>query len=106
MLVYDRYYTAKPHAVLLTLKKTLICCALAVFSMMYIFVEYEFDVSLSLMALVTAAFSVGFSVLFVFVKKRFAIPAMLFVAVLYLWRNYKDLWKSFSYFVDEAMLLT
>ncbi len=46
VLVYDRYYTAKPHAVLLTLKKTLICCALAVFSMMYIFVEYEFDISL------------------------------------------------------------
>lgn len=106
VLVYDRYYTAKPRAVLLTLKKTLICCALAVFSMMYIFVEYEFDISLPLMALVTAAFSVGFSVLFVFVKKRFAIPAMLFVAGLYLWRNYKELWKSFSYFVDEAMLLT
>lgn len=106
VLVYDRYYTAKPHAVLLTLKKTLICCALAVFSMMYIFVEYEFDISLLLMALVTAAFSVGFSVLFVFVKKRFAIPAMLFVAGLYLWRNYKELWKSFSYFVDEAMMLT
>ncbi len=106
MLVYDRYYTAKPRAVLLTLKKTLVCCALAVFSMMYIFVEYEFETDLALMAAVTAALSVGFSVLFVFVKKRFAIPAMLFVAGLYVWRSYEDLWRTFSYFVDEAMLLT
>lgn len=106
VLVYDRYYTAKPRAVPLTLKKTFICCALAVFSMMYIFVEYEFNVSLPLMALVTASFGVGFSVLFVFVKKRFAIPAMLLAAGLYIWRSGKELWKSFSYFVDEAMLLT
>ncbi|MDE6030163.1 MAG: hypothetical protein K2G32_00890, partial [Oscillospiraceae bacterium] len=106
VLIYDRYYTAKPRAMLLTLKKMLICCALAVFSMMYIFVEYGFDVELPLMALVTAAFSVGFSLLFVFVKKRFAIPAMLFVAGLYVWRSYKELWQTFSYFVDEAMLLT
>lgn len=106
VLIYDRYYTAKPRAVLLTLKKMLICCALAVFSMMYIFVEYGFEVELPLMALVTAAFSVGFSLLFVFVKKRFAIPAMLFVAGLYVWRSYKELWQTFSYFVDEAMLLT
>ncbi len=106
VLVYDRYYTAKPRTVLLTLKKMLICCALAVFSMMYIFAEYEFEVNLTLMAAVTAAFSVGFSVLFVFVKKRFAIPAMLFVAGLYVWRSYEELWRTFSYFVDEAMLLT
>lgn len=106
VLVYDRYYTAKPRAVLLTLKKMLICCALAVFSMMYIFVEYEFEVNLALMAAVTAAFSVGFSVLFVFVRKRFAIPAMVFVAGLYVWRSYEELWRTFSYFVDELMLLT
>lgn len=113
VLVYDRYYTSKPNTVLLTLKKIFICWALSVCAMMYILTEYGFDVKTSLFGfelpfapLITTAFSVGFSLLFVFVRKRIAIPVMLLCLGFYVWQNdYMELWKSFSYFVDEAMLL-
>ncbi len=104
VLIYDRYYRKKPRAVLLALKKMLLCCAVCFCSVMYLQREYEFTVSRVAMAGAAAGFGALFSLIFVFVKKRYALPVMLLATGTYVCLNYEELWKSLSYFVDAAML--
>jgi transglutaminase-like putative cysteine protease len=101
-LIYDRYYSTKPIAADLILKKLLICCGMSVCPMMYLLTEYEFGVSLPFMAAVSALFSAGFLLLFVFVKKRFAVPCLLVLAGFFV---SDELVEKLTYFVDAAMLL-
>ncbi len=104
VLIYDRYYRKKPSPVLLALNKTLLCCALCFCSIMYLMEEYELFVNSAAVAGAAAGFAAAFSLLFVFVKNRYAVPVMLFAAGTYVWLNHEELWKSLSYFVDAAML--
>lgn len=105
VLVYDRFFGAKPSALLLALEKLLLCCAAAVFGMLFILTQYDLPVSLPLMAGVTAGVAAGFSLLFIFVKRRLAVPITLGIVGAVVWFNLESLWERFSYFVDAAMLL-
>lgn len=105
VLVYDRYYNKKPNTALLTLKRILLCCGITVCAMLFLLTEYDLPVDLWAAAGLCLAFSAFFSLVFVFVKKRFAIPVILFVAGMIIWRNFDAFWERFSYFADAAILL-
>ena len=105
ILVFDRYYSRKPISALLAVGRVLFCTCLSVFSMIYIFSQYEMAVSMGHVAAVSGMSSALFSVLFMFVKRRFAIPALILTSVWLVYLNFEDFWQRFSYFVDEAMLL-
>ncbi len=104
VLIYDRYYRKKPHPFLLALEKILLCCALCFCSVMYLMSEYELFPDRVYAACAAAGFGALFSLVFVFVKKRYALPVMLLGAGAYVWLDREDLWESLSYFVDAAML--
>lgn len=105
ILVFDRYYSRKPISALLAVGRVLFCSCLSVFAMIYIFSQYEMAVSLGYIAAVSGISSALLSVLFMFVKRRFAIPALLLTSVWLVYLNLEDFWQRFTYFVDEAMLL-
>lgn len=105
VLVYDRYYCSKPHTPLLVIKKILLGVTFCVFSMLFILSEYGFPVSLLEMSAVCAAACGGFSLLFVFVKKRFAIPAFVLISASVIWYTKEKLLPKLTYFVDACMLL-
>ncbi len=105
ILVFDRYYGKKPIPALLAVGRVLFCALFSAAAMLYIFSQYELSVpqlNVGLYAGITAAL---FSALFIFVKKRYALPALFLVAGALIWLNFEGFWERFSYFVDEAMLL-
>ena len=104
VLVYDRYYNSKPYVLLQSLKKILLCCGITVFSLLFLVTEYGLPVSLGYTALMSGLFSLIISVLFIFVKKRFAISAMAIIAGVVVFFNREELWRKLSYFVDAALL--
>ncbi len=79
VLVYDQYYAKKPRPVLLILERVALCCGLCFFAMMFVLAEYGLKISAVSVGVMSVLFSAGFSLLFVFVKKRLAIPAVLAV---------------------------
>ena len=105
VLVYDRYYCSKPRTPLLVIKRILLTAVFCVCSMLFILMEYGFPVSLPLMAAVSAVSCAGFSALFVFVRKRFAIPVIALAAGLVVWQTFEPLVERLSYFADGCMLL-
>lgn len=105
VLVCDRYYTKKPRAALLILERAALCVLLAVCSMMLILTEYELPVSLPLAAAVCAASAAVLSVVFVFVKKRFALPVLGLLAGLWVYSQFDYVSTRLTYFADAAMLL-
>lgn len=105
VLVCDRYYTKKPRAALLILERTALCVLLAVCPMMFILTEYEMPVSLPFAAAVGAAFAAGLSVVFVFVKKRIALPVLGALAGLWVYSQFDWLSSRILYFADACMLL-
>lgn len=104
VLVFDRYYSTKPRFIAAVLKKILLSCCITVFCMLYIVTEYELPAGLGFAAGVSVFSALFFTVVFAFVKKRFAIPAMLAVCGVIAWRFYELLWEKLSYFADAAML--
>lgn len=105
VLVYDRYYCSKPHTPLLVINRILLAVTYCVCSMLFILSEYGFPVDLPLMAAVCAAVCGGLSALFVFVKKRYAIPALILTAGVIVWQTFEPLVQRLSYFADGCMLL-
>ena len=105
VLVYDRYYCSRPNTPLLIIKRILLAAAFCACSMLFILTEYRFPVSLPVMGAVCGGSCAFFSVLFVFVKKRFAIPAVLFSTALAVWLNFGALWEKLTYYADACMLL-
>lgn len=105
VLVYDRYYCSKPHTPLLVIKRIVLTAVFCVCSMIYLLTEYSFPVNLPVMAAVCAAACVFFSVLFVFVKKRFAIPVFFLITGVVVWQTFEPLVQKLSYFADACMLL-
>ncbi len=79
VLVYDQYYAKKPRPGLLILERVALCCGLCLCAMMFVLAEYGFQISPVSVGVMSVLFSAGFSLLFVFVKKRLAIPAVLAV---------------------------
>jgi len=105
ILVFDRYYSRKPKAFALIIQRILFCSALSAVSMLYIFSQFEMQISLFFVGGITALFTALLSVLFVFLGRRYVIPALVLIFAPIIYFNFDDFWLRFSYFVDEAMLL-
>ena len=105
ILVFDRYYSRKPKAFALILQRILFCSVLSAASMLYIFSQYELPISLFFVGGITALCTALLSALFVFVGRRYVIPALgiIFAPIIYF--NFDAFWLRFSYFVDAAMML-
>lgn len=103
-LVFDRFYGERPNAALVIFERILMAAAIAFLGMGYVFSQYDLPVNKTAMAFVSAGVAVAFSLLFTVVKKRAAIPVMIFVSgILILWR-FNAFWRKFSYFVDAVVL--
>lgn len=105
VLVYDRYYCTKPNTPLLVIKRILLAAAFCVCSMVFLLGQYRLPVSVPAMAAVCAASCIGFSVLFIFVKKRYVLPALFLTAGLIAWWNLEPLLERLSYFADACIML-
>lgn len=105
VLVYDQYYSSKPRAVLLVLGRILLCCSIVLCSMMFLLAEYDLPLSAASVAVQSLAFSAGFSLLFVFVKKRFAIPAVVGLGLVAAAFVHEQLFEKLSYFSDAMWLV-
>lgn len=105
VLVYDRFYGAKPKILLQALKKLLLCCSIAIFGMLYILTEYDLPVSLQLMAGVTAGSCAVLSVLFIFFKRRFAVPVLALIAAIITYTEFEKIRDTLSYFADAMLML-
>ncbi len=105
VLVFDRYYSSKPRTILLILKRILLCCGIVLCSMMFLLAEYRLPVSSTAVVIQSIAFSAGFSVLFVFVKKRFAIPAVVGLGLVITAFVHEEFAEKMSYFSDAMLLV-
>lgn len=104
VLVYDRGSEKKPSMFGAVVKRLILCCSLVLCAGMYIVCEYSLPIS--------KLFAVGifllsgslFTLIFVFVRKRFAVPlvAMLTALIVYHYRN--KIWRYLSYFTDAVIL--
>ncbi len=103
-LVFDRYYEKAPRTLLLLAARVLFCCALSVFSMMFILSNFDMPIDLAAAAWASFGFTAAFSVLFLFVKKRIAIPIMMLAVGLIIWKNIGAFRVKISYFVDAMIL--
>lgn len=104
VLVYDRYYCSKPVTPLLVIKKILLAALFCGSSFAFIVTELGFPVSAPLMAGAAAALCCAFCAVFTFVRKRFAVPAILLVGGAAVWLSWESLAGKLSYFADACML--
>lgn len=104
VLVYDRYYAKKPNPVLLAAKRVGLCCAICVCAMMFVLSEYALYVNLAVCGVLSAVFGAAFSLLFIFVKKRIAIPSILILFGLIMWLTFKSFSEKISYFLDAMCM--
>ncbi len=105
VLVYDQYYAKKPRPVLLILERVALCSVLCLCAMMFVLAEYGFEISALSVGVMSVLFSAGFSLLFVFVKKRFAIPAVLAVMGIAALFSREKIAERMSYISDAFWLL-
>lgn len=103
-LVFDRYYEKAPRTALLLAARVLFCCALSVCSIMFVFTNFDMPINLTAVGWACFGFTAAFSVLFLFVKKRVAIPIMALAAGLIIWQNFDAFWLKLSYFIDAMIL--
>lgn len=105
VLVYDRYFSSRPNPVLLVIKKLLLCCGLSASGMMFILTEYAYAVSLPLLAGVTVGVTILLSLVFVFLKRRYTVPALLATLAIIIFFNNERLHERFTYMADAFLLL-
>lgn len=104
VLVYDRFFKDKPKAVLLLLKKTLWCFALAFCGIMLMLTEYALPLRTWLLAAAGALCATVFSAVFAFVKRRTIIPIVLIICTWSAFSFADKLRESLSYFADALMM--
>ena len=104
VLVYDRYYASKPNPVLLAVKRIFLCCAVTVCAMMFVLGQYRLPVSGLLCTCVSALFAAEFSLLFIFVKKRFMIPAVMLIIGTVIWLRWESFSEKITYFTDSIWM--
>lgn len=105
VLVYDRYYSNKPNTVLLTIKRVAMCSAVTLCAMMFVISEYSLPVNRVLCGVLSVLFAAAFSVMFIFVKKRFAIPAVLIISGMLIWLRWESFSDKITYFTDYICLI-
>ena len=104
VLVYDRYYCSKPATPLLIIKRILLTAVFCGCSMGVIVTGLGFPVSVPAFAGITAAMCAALCTLFIFVKKRIAIPAIIAAAGVVLWLRWESVFEKLTYFADACML--
>lgn len=105
VLVFDSYYRDKPNAVALILKRILLCCGVNLCAMLYIIQIYQLTVNKVVAGICCVMASILFSLLFVLVRKRFAIPGILLIVGLVIWRVGEPFWDKMSLFWDKILLI-
>lgn len=105
VLVYDRYYCSKPNTLFLIFKRIFLAAVFGVCSMLFLLKQYRFPVSLTVMAAVCGGSCVAFSVLFILVRKRFAIPGIILVSGIALAGFREVLAENLTWFADAFMTL-
>lgn len=105
VLVFDSYYRDKPNAVALILKRIFMCCSVNLCAMMYIIQMFQLSVNKAVVGICCILASILFSLLFVLVKKRFAIPGILLIVGLVIWRVGEPFWERMSLFGDRILLI-
>lgn len=104
VLVYDRYYNNKPNPVTLIAKRVGLCCAMTLCAVMFLLTEYGLPVNLIVCGVLTVLFTACFSMMFVFIRKRFAIPGVLIIFGLAVWLSFESFWEKFTYFLDAFFM--
>lgn len=105
VLVFDSYFSDKPNAVMLILKRILLCCGVNLCAMMYIIQIYQLTVNKVVAGVCCVMASILFSLLFVLVKKRFAVPGIFLIVGLVIWRIGEPFWEQMSLFWDKILLI-
>lgn len=105
VLVYDRYYGNKPDPVLLAARRVILCSAVVMCAMMFVLSEYRLPVNGVLCAVLSALFAAAFALLFIFVKKRIAIPSVLLIAGTLIWLRWESFSEKITYFTDALWLV-
>lgn len=102
--VFDRFYCSEKGAVRALLGRFLIAAAISFFAIGYVFSLYDMPVSAAALSFGAVGFTAAFSIVFAFVKRRFAIPIIAIVGgVIILW-GLDAFWEKFSYFWDAFIL--
>lgn len=102
--VFDRFYRSENGVVPVLLGRFLIAAVISFLAVGYVFSQYDLPADAVALSMVAVLFTAMFSLLFVFVKRRFAIPIIAFVAgVIILW-GLDAFWDRFSYFTDAFIL--
>ncbi len=105
ILVFDRYYTKKPNAAMLVLKRVLFCSCLSASAMLFVFSQFGFSVSYAFIGIIAALSAAVFLLMFTLLGRRYVLPCACIITALIIYFNFEEFWLRFSYFVDEAMLL-
>ncbi|MCH5207421.1 MAG: transglutaminase domain-containing protein [Oscillospiraceae bacterium] len=102
ILVFDRYFTSKPNAVLSVLKRTLYACAECVCMMFCLLGIYSIYANPWIIAGCCVVFTAFFSFIFCFVRKRFAVPAFALIIALIIYENIEAVTEKLTYFIDAV----
>lgn len=105
VLVFDSYYHDKPNALVLILKRILLCCGINLCALMYIIQIYQLSVNRFFVGTICILASILFSALFVFVKKIIAIPSIFLIVGLVIWRIGTSFFEHLSLFWDRILLI-
>ncbi len=102
ILVFDRYFSKQPDVAASIIKRTVYGCAECVCMMFCLLGIYNIPVNPFLTALCCVAATAFFCVLFGFVRKRLAVPAIFTIGVVVVRVNIDAVWEKFQFFVDAV----
>ncbi len=102
--VFDRFYRSEKGAVVALLGRFLIAAAISFFAVGYVFSLYDMPVDAVSLSLLAVLFTAGFSAVFAFVKRRFAIPTIAIVGIIIILWGWDAFREKFSYFWDAFIL--
>ncbi|MCH5204500.1 MAG: transglutaminase domain-containing protein [Oscillospiraceae bacterium] len=102
ILVFDRYFSRSPNAVLSVLKRAVYGGAECVCMMFCLLGIYDIFANPFVVAACCLGFTAAFSIVFCFVKKRIAIPIFVLVSGMIIYSNREEIWDRFNYFIDAV----
>ncbi len=106
ILVFDRYYGRKPSAALLLITRMLFCAAFSAASALFVFSQYGLSqISLGVTGVVASISAALLLLLFVAVKRRFAVPAIAAILGIIAFFTRSELFTKLSFFVHEIVRL-
>lgn len=103
VLVYDRGAEGGHSVIRSAVKRTLLCCALVLCAGMFVVHQYSLPANHVFCAGLLVLFSALFTILFVFARKRFAVPILIILTALPFWYYNEKIGKYLSYFWDAVI---